>query len=417
MSRYRVFLAVALVALFLSGVDLYMFLTEYTAVTPRDWVTIFGVLLTPLVIGHLHRKEPVDAQLRRMMLWCVGYMALTVVWYVFRSSDVALQELRDRLLSVCFLCLAGFIMTSAESRRAGGIAAIVVVIVTVVMNLVQRVQPDWFLMGVSTRSSGLYGNANQCGAALVIGMIVGSQVLPRRLRLSFYLLAGVGVAMTFSRSTIVGWVIASTVLLAFDATRSRTRDYTIGALAAAMLAFALLQGAAASGFLDMSSLDDNLSDRVSFFKTLDVSDEAAQERKDVAAKAWEMFQAQPVVGNGLGSTVRWNERVSTHNMFLYFMADHGVAGALILPIMLACVFLGRPRSAPGSHWAFCMFTMWYAFFSHNIFTERYQLLAFAFFAMGGVAGSQAVQGQLARASRRLVPRPAPALDPSVAVAR
>jgi hypothetical protein len=416
MSRYRTILAVALVIVFFSGADLYLFLSEYTTVTPRDLVTVFGALLAPLVVHRLYRQERFEKQLGRIALWSLAYMAISVVWYGLIPSDGAVQELRDRLLTACFLGLAGFVLITPESRKAAGIAAIVVVLITVVINVVEIVQPDWFVMGVTTRSSGLYGNANQCGAALVIGMIIGATLVPRRLKLSFYLLVGAGVAVTFSRSTIIGWLIASTIMLAFDSTRARARELALGSLAAAVLLLVLFQGAAASGFLDGFTLDDNLSDRVSFFKVFDASDDAAQERKNVAAKAWKMFEAKPLMGNGLASTVQWSERASTHNMFLYFMADHGVIGVLILPMMLICVFVGRPRAAQGPHWAFCVFTMWYAFFSHNIFTERYQLLAFAFFAMGGTAEGQAVGSQLVRASRRLAKRLVPS-DSTVVVAQ
>src|SRR4029078_2570704 len=92
---------------------------------------------------------------------------------------------------------------------------------------VELVRPDWFLMYVTTRASGLYGNANQCGAALVIGMIVGSPLLPRRWRPAFYLLVGAGVAMTFSRSTIIGWFMASGLMLAFDARRLPAPEFAL----------------------------------------------------------------------------------------------------------------------------------------------------------------------------------------------
>src|SRR5947208_10957530 len=192
MRRYRQVLAVVTVMLFFAGVDTYLFLAEYTTVTPKDWVMLFGALLTPLAIHGLYRQELFDRHLGRIALWSLAYMAISVVWYSLSPSDVAVQELRDRLLSVCFLGLAGFVLITAESRKAAGIAAIVVVLITVAINVVQMVEPDWFLMYVTTRSSGLYGNANQCGAALVIGMIVGSPLLLRRLRLSLYLLVGVG---------------------------------------------------------------------------------------------------------------------------------------------------------------------------------------------------------------------------------
>jgi hypothetical protein len=396
MRRYSQVLAVVAIVLFFWGVDLYLFLADYTTITPRDWVTLFGMLLSPLAIYHLYRQERVDAQLGRIALWALVYMAISVTWYSFEPSAVAMQELRDRLLAVCFLGLTSFVLTRQECRRAAGIAAVVVGLATVIINVLEMVEADWFYMQEPTRSSGLYGNANQCGAALVVGMIIGSQVVPRRLRLSFYLLVGAGVAVTFSRSTMTGWLIAAGVMLAFDSIKARARDIAVGCVAAVALLLVLFQGAASSGLLGGFILDNNQWERVSFFKTLETSDDAAQERKAVASKAWNMFLDRPLQGNGLASTVDWSERGSTHNMFLYFMADHGVVGAFILPALLICVLLGRPRGAQGSHWAFCMFTLWYAFFSHNIVGERYFLVGYAFFAMGGTIDVQVTRHLSAR---------------------
>jgi hypothetical protein len=415
MRRYRQVLAVVAVILFFSGIDLYFFTADYVTVTPRDWVTLFVLLLSPLAVDQLYRHHPFEKPLGRIALWCLAYMAVSVIWYAFSPSDAAVQELRDRMLTAIVLIATAFVFMTPESRRAAGIAAIVVVLATVVINAIEMVQPDWFFMQVSTRSSGLYGNANQCGAALVIGMTIGWLLIPRRWRMLFCLLVGVGVAVTFSRSTTVGWLIASAIMLAYDLSKARPREIVMGGLAAAVLLFVLIQGTLASGLLDGFTLDDNLFDRVSFFKTFQASDDAAQERREVASKAWEMFAEKPLLGAGLASTVQWSERSSTHNMFLYFMADHGLLGALILPAMVICVFLGRPKAAPASHWAFCVFTMWLAFFSHNIFTERQHLLAFALFTMGGVAQMQAVRDRVLQTSRSPAQRTGEALPSIVAV--
>jgi hypothetical protein len=286
--------------------------------------------------------------------------------------------------------MAAVFFTTAGSRKAAAVASLVVVFITVVINVLQMVQPDWFLMGVPGRSSGLYVNANQCGAALVIGMIIGSSLMPRRIRVFFYLFVGGGVAMTFSRSTLSGWLIASVILLISDSTRARMREIVIGCFMTVALSLVVLLSGIGSGPLDGLSLDNNQTDRVSFLKTLETSDDAALERKDVAAKAWDMFVDKPFMGHGLASTVRWAERASTHNVFLSLMADHGMLGAFILPALLICVFLGRSTSLQGSHWAFCAFTLWYALFSHNILGELYYLVGYAFFAMGGTAEGSAV---------------------------
>jgi hypothetical protein len=401
MRRYRQVLAVAVVIIFLSGVDLYLLLAEYTRVRPRDWVALFGVLLLPLIIHRLSCQDRFKKELGRIALWSLAFLAISVVWYSFSPSDVAVLELSSRLLSVCFLCLAALLFITPDSRKAAGIAAIVVVLITVVINVLEMVQPDWFLMGVTTRSSGLYVNANRCGAAMVIGMIAGSPLVPRRMRLSFYLLVGAGVAMTFSRSTTIGWLIAASIMLAFDSTKARAREFGFGCLVAATLLLALLQGAVASGLVNGLAFDNDQSNRLSFFTTLEASDGAALERMGVASKAWGMFLERPLLGNGLASTLQWSEQASTHNMFLSLMVDHGVFGAFILPALIICVLLGRRGAAQGSHWAFCMFALWYAFFSHNILEELYFLLAYAFFAMGGTVEAQGVPNPLVRASRTL----------------
>jgi hypothetical protein len=399
MRRYSQLLAVVVVLLFFSGLDLYLFAAEHTTLTPKNWMTIFGALLAPLAAYRLHRRQAFDRRLVGLALWSLAFMAISLVSYTVSPSDVAVQELWDRLLAVLFLGMAGFAFITPETRKAAAVSAIVVALVTVGINAAELAGMDWFLMYVATRPSGLYLNANSCGAALVTGMIVGSPLVARRLRLSFYLLVGAGVAMTFSRSTIVGWLIAAPIMVMFDSTRARARELVLGSGAAAVLMLVLFFGAGASGLVGGFRLDDNLLNRVSFFRTFEASDDAAQQRKEVAAKAWMIFAARPLRGNGTASTRVWSEPISTHNIFLTLMADHGILGALILPALLLCVFLGRPREAAGPHWAFCLFTLWLAFFSHNILTEPCQLLAFAFLAMGGTRAAAAAPVWLPQGSR------------------
>jgi O-Antigen ligase len=385
MSRYRLLLATASVLLFSSGLDLYWFMAGYTAVTPRDVVTMFACAVAPVLLFILYRRELFVREIGLPVLWSAAYLTVSVVWYIALPSDGATQEFRDRLFSVFFMVVAAVAFMTPEGRRAAGATAIVVLFLTIILNGVQMMAPDWFYMGVSTRGSGLFGNANQCGAALVIGMTMASPLVTSRLRLLFYLLVGGGIAMTFSRSSIAGWLLASLALIVFDSSRTRVRGVLMGVATAAFLTMALLQVASTSITSRWFSLDDNLTDRVSFFSTLDTTDDAAQERKDLAAHAWDMFLQHPLAGNGLASTVQWTERASTHNMFLSLVVDHGVLGVFIMPALLYCVLRRRPAVSAAPHVAFCLFTLWYAFFSHNILTERYFLLGFAFFAMGGIA--------------------------------
>jgi O-antigen ligase/polysaccharide polymerase Wzy-like membrane protein len=323
-------------------------------------------------------------------MWSAGYLALSIIWYAGWPSDAAAQELADRVLAVCFMAAAAFVLADLKSRRLAGLLTVVVVLVMVAVNWLQVMDPESFVMNMPTRSSGLYLNANQCASALVLGMLIAWPSVNGRLRPLFLLVVGAGVVVTFSRSGILGWMLAGTVLLAFEA--QTLKRLLLGSLAVLTLAIVLVQAASAVGLIDHLILDDDQFDRVSFLNTLQASDESAQVRVAIAADAWQMVAESPIVGNGLASTVRWDDLQSTHNMFLYYMADHGLLGVLILPALVFCAFVGRRNAAPGPYWAFCAFTLWYALFSHNITTERYHLFAFAFFAMGGMALERASAG-------------------------
>jgi len=392
MRRYRVGVAAIVVILFCSGLDLYFFMADRTTITPRDLVTVLACLVTPILLFMLDRREPVVRQLGIVSAWGAAYLGLSAAWYMALPSDAATQDFRDRLFSVFFTVVVGVALATPECRRTAAGAAAAVVLATVGINVLQMWQPDWFVMGVSTRGSGLFGNANQCGAALVIAMIIAAPIVTPRLRIPFFVVAGVGVALTFSRSSVAGWILASLVLTILDTSRTRVRSVLATGTMGLFLALVFLQIASASGAIRWFSLDDNQADRVSFFSTFDTSDDAAQERKDLAFQAWDMFLEKPLLGHGLGSTLEWSQRASTHNMFLYLIADHGLVGVLILPALLAGVFRRRQRMDPGPHWAFCVFALWYAFFSHNLLEERYFLFAFAFFATGGVCSLTRIAG-------------------------
>jgi hypothetical protein len=403
MRRYGQLLAILATFLFFSGVDLYLFMADLASVTPRDWVTLFALLLTPVLLYRLHVGDVFDRRSALVFLWCGAYVGLSLLWYSTSPSQAGLQELRDRSFAAAFLGLMAAVFHKPEYRRIAATGVLIVVVATCIINGIQTIRPDWFYMSVHTRASGLYGNPNQCGAALIIGMIVAAPLLSPRFRYVLYLAVVAGLIMTFSRSSMVGFLMASVILAVVNERGAKVRDLVAGMTTAAALALVLLHVAAPSGLTKGVSLDTDQTERVSFFKTFETSDAAAQERKDVAEKAWTMFLERPFAGSGLASTVTWTERSSTHNMFLYFLADHGIVGVLILPALLFGVILARPDRAAGSHWAFCAFTLWYAFFSHNILTEQYYLFGFAFFAMGGLGERPRATSAATHAARAFAP--------------
>ena len=126
---------------------------------------------------------------------------------------------------------------------------------------------------------------------------------------------------------------------------------------------------------------ERLQERMGLFSAAGaIPDESLLERARVAEKALELFEDNIVFGGGLGSTETWSESTSTHNMYLYFMADYGLIGVFVYPLLIYIVVVGRDRSAKPYAIAFGCFAAVWGLFSHNIVGELYSLLSFALVA-------------------------------------
>jgi O-antigen ligase len=125
----------------------------------------------------------------------------------------------------------------------------------------------------------------------------------------------------------------------------------------------------------------NVMERVDWlFNPLGIQDASALERKKVAELSWKMFTDHPFVGNGLGSTEAWSESQSTHNMYLYLMADHGIIGVMILPLLCLAVVWRSYGEARQIAIPFVLFILFFGFFSHNVIDDYCTLIAFALMA-------------------------------------
>jgi O-antigen ligase len=129
------------------------------------------------------------------------------------------------------------------------------------------------------------------------------------------------------------------------------------------------------------------------------SDFSQEERVELLERGWAQFLTSPLVGNGVGSTELWEERYSTHNMYVLLASDFGFIGLLILPcIVLAAV---GSRAAGFSDAAVAgQFLLFWGLFSHNVLSEYYLLVVIGLIAAlsrGDSKTAYPVTGATARA--------------------
>jgi hypothetical protein len=125
--------------------------------------------------------------------------------------------------------------------------------------------------------------------------------------------------------------------------------------------------------------------------TFQVSDASAKSHARMTEKVWEQFEAAPLIGNGFGTTAYWDDSQS-HNLYLSFMADHGIIGVLLLPALL--------WSLAYRSWQYCgfffAFLIWSSF-NHNLFANPFGLITLALMA------NEQIQFRMSEESTRKLP--------------
>jgi len=382
---YRKFLVVFSVAVFFTALSDY---TEQFGFSPLKWIMAMGALTAPLLV-----MVGFEARFRwqPLFIWGLGYLLITVIWYYPGPQDATdFRLVRLRFLSVIFLCLMLFIFSRPGDVLLARQTVAAGVLLGVGLNIYEQFHPMTF-SDVPGRSSGLYANINQSGCALMLGMILSKDIVPKRFRFLFCVLAGIGIVTTFSRAAMLGWIL----VMGFSVVRSGVDIRKISqALVALGLVFAFFSSAywqhVSMGLEQRGALNASVVQRLQFFSQGDTQDASATERQAVAAYALHLFEQKPIFGWGTGAGRNLEAfSVGTHNIYLNLMIDHGLVGVFIMPWLLLAIIWGCRRNVLDVAVPYVMFVILWGFFSHNVLEERYLLLTVA------LAGSMVFQERFA----------------------
>jgi O-antigen ligase len=220
-----------------------------------------------------------------------------------------------------------------------------------------------------TRSAGLYLQTNVAGAALPL---IFAAIAPRIGRRSATICAcamAIACLLTFSRASIFLMIFVILASLLFNYIYRITVFIMLFFIAISyngefmkevlVRYFNIDQG---SGFNRLFGVENNYFDVSSYFSDV---------RYSLVEYAYADFAQRPWLGNGLGYSWRWavmqSENVGTHNLYLRYMLEYGILGALIWPAFLYSAYRCRNQYLNRS-WAFCICACGFitAFFSHNI---------------------------------------------------
>lgn len=371
---YQNAIAAITIVLLSTGVTVYLVIGVGVSIPAFAWLALLGALALPIA---LRPQAVLNALWSRLPLWSGLYFLATLAAYLASSqSGTAATELRLRLLTCALLPLFALIFASETAIRTARLTLAACVLIGVGFNAYELVQPGLFST-VLGRSAGLYMNPNISAKALVVGMTLATGVLAPRWREAFVVVTGLGVALTLSRGLAICYLCSVTALYLFGVIHAG-RLVTRAALLVPTIVIALL---AAAGFERTVSaarllVEKGVLDRiVNPAVAIGGGDYSTNLRMEEARAAWDQFRDHPIVGNGVASTLEWEVHSSTHNIYLRHLAEYGIGGIVLYPLLVALVIIGARPPARNTLIPFATATLIAGMFSHNVLDERDSLVA------------------------------------------
>jgi O-antigen ligase len=393
-NRYQRMLAIAATLIFFTNVSVYLFVTEKAPIPPYYWIVLFGAAAAPLCLSRSFFKLAMQSL---MVRWCYGFLMVTGIWLLFQpsqNSEVVWQELYVRMWSVVFMLVMLAVFSAEDAQLWARRSILFVVLLVIAINIYELFNPLTFSL-VMGRSAAFYRNPNQCGMALIIGMIFSIGELSHRYRIFYAFLVALGVFLTFSRAAILGWSVTMVALLITKEIRLR-RSWVMALAGTAVFIFALLPwwGDLINRLNNAGVLNSNVVARLEWLKNPTLEDSSASDRQEVLEIAWQKVADSPIVGQGVGAAqnllrIENDVEISSHNQYMNLMVDHGVAGMFILPLMILALTWRARGETRRISLVFATYILTLGFFTHNIFELRFIVMSFSLMAAMVATGVKA----------------------------
>lgn len=317
-----------------------------------------------------------------LMRWVVFYTVINLTWIILPNSYASPLNIGNFFIEIMYLStLAILLFFDDKNLTIARTAILFVTTISIFNHILELFIPGIFyaedaITKILGRSSGFYGNSTGAGEAIILGMILSYELVPKKLKIFFLLFALLGVIPTFSRAAIAAWFIVVFILAMTQAIKKK-EAITLGVIVLILVAIVL---PIFITFLDVFLGEGaaNILGRLDFFSSnSSISDGSSQSRIIVAKAAFGYFSDNPFLGAGHSFTQYWEHSISTHNLYLLHMSEFGLVGLFIYPLLIMSIIWKASGEAKKTSLAFAVFLLLIGFTSHNVLNGFHTLLAIA----------------------------------------
>jgi hypothetical protein len=299
---------------------------------------VFFIILSIFMITFLLllSKKPFAPFKLNIYKWILFYISIIYTYIIFFHSYLEVGELFKILVNPMILLffITALIYMDDENLSVTKKAILLAVLLSVFNNFFEFFNPSLYYIDTREysigRSQGFFQGPNESATAIVIGLLITYNIVYERLKILFLLITFIGVALTFSRSGILCWFVAIS-LLSYCNIISRKVLFMLMTILSIILFITI--PILIEFISSTSSNAEYILSRISFFADSQYSGETYQtsERAVLINEALKLFNNNPLVGSGLGATRYWEyvKNTGAHNTIIDLMAQFGVLGMII----------------------------------------------------------------------------------------
>jgi len=315
----------------------------------------------------------------------LGVVAASTSWdgtyLVDMHSDARQALITTRIQYLVFAVFLGFVAyISPYKKYLYVIVALMIVLPCAVIldfarpGLLYPLDTEGAVLG---RAAAMFINPTAAGEAILLVFIIGCSAIKAKYRLALFLLAGAAVGTTFSRSSIIAWMLLLFILV-FKRSLPKAAFITFASVFALSLALLGSFEHYVESRQELAAASSNILSRLDFFSTFKFNDDSSEERAGVIQAGWDLFLQNPVFGAGAGATHFWSHRGSTHNQLLLLAAEYGFFGIVLWMWLLIILWKGKFFAEKGPQMSLVFLFLFMSLFTHQMFdAASYWLATFA----------------------------------------